>query len=69
VSESGAGETNLPSASAAALAPFETWSEWLRNAMGTMSATPGEAVRRPAIAGISPGGAPGCPTAARPAIR
>ncbi len=55
------GETNLPSASALALAPFEAWSEWLGNAMGTMSATPGETVPRPAIPGISPGGVPRVP--------
>ncbi len=35
------GETGSPSASSAALAPFEAWSEWLRNNMGAMSAAPG----------------------------
>jgi polyhydroxyalkanoate synthase len=37
-----AAETGLPNnAGSAAFAPFEAWSEWLRNNMGAMSATPG----------------------------
>src|SRR5215211_1942373 len=36
-----AGETGIPNSGSAAFAPFEAWSEWLRNNMGTMSASPG----------------------------
>src|SRR5918994_344273 len=36
-----AGETGVPNSGSAAFAPFEAWSEWLRNNMGAMSATPG----------------------------
>src|SRR5215211_3729906 len=36
-----AGETGIPNSGLAAFAPFEVWSEWLRNNMGTMSASPG----------------------------
>src|SRR5919112_3551410 len=34
-------ETGIPNSGSAAFAPFEAWSEWLRNNMGAMSASPG----------------------------
>src|SRR5436305_13512902 len=40
-SRGSSGETGSPNASSVAFAPFEAWSEWLRNHMGGMSATPG----------------------------
>jgi polyhydroxyalkanoate synthase subunit PhaC len=36
-----AGETGIPNSGSAAFAPLEAWSQWLRNNMGTMSASPG----------------------------
>lgn len=36
-----AGKTGGPNSGSAAFAPFEAWSEWLRNNMGVMSGTPG----------------------------
>jgi polyhydroxyalkanoate synthase subunit PhaC len=36
-----AGETGIPNSGSAAFAPFEAWSQWLRNNMGTMSASLG----------------------------
>src|SRR5215208_5225267 len=36
-----AGETGIPNSGSAAFAPFEVWSQWLRNNMGAMSASPG----------------------------
>lgn len=36
-----AGETGIPKSGSVAFAPFEAWSEWLRNNMGNMTATPG----------------------------
>ncbi len=36
-----AGETGAPNSGSAAFAPFEAWSEWLRDNMGATSATPG----------------------------
>ena len=35
------GETGVPNSGSAAFAPFEAWSQWLRNNMGAMSATQG----------------------------
>ena len=35
------GETGVPISGSAAFAPFEAWSEWLKNNMGAMSATQG----------------------------
>ena len=35
------GETGSPNSGSAAFAPFEAWSEWLRNNMGNMAAPPG----------------------------
>jgi polyhydroxyalkanoate synthase subunit PhaC len=36
-----AGETGVPNSGSAAFAPFEAWSQWLRDNMGATSATPG----------------------------
>ena len=36
-----AGETGVPNSGSAVFAPFEAWSEWLRNHVGATSATPG----------------------------
>ncbi len=36
-----AGETDVPNSGSAAFAPFEAWSQWLRNHMGATSATQG----------------------------
>src|ERR687897_2333019 len=43
MSDSGcnAKETGVPNSGSAIFAPFEAWSEWLRNNMGNMSAPPG----------------------------
>ena len=43
MSDSGgnAGETGVPNSGSAVFAPFEAWSEWLRNNMGNMTAPPG----------------------------
>jgi hypothetical protein len=35
------GDTGVPNSGSAAFAPFEAWSEWLRNNMGATSATQG----------------------------
>ena len=35
------GETGVPNSGSAAFAPFEEWSEWLRNNLDAMSATQG----------------------------
>jgi polyhydroxyalkanoate synthase len=40
-SRGSSGETGVPNSGSAAFAPFEAWSEWLRNNMGAMSATQG----------------------------
>ena len=40
-SEGHSGETDLPSAPSAALAPLDAWSEWFTNNLGAMSAAPG----------------------------
>src|SRR3954466_3753921 len=34
-------ETGVPNSGSAIFAPFEAWSEWLKNNMGNMSAPPG----------------------------
>src|SRR5215216_2029861 len=36
-----AGETGIPNSDSAAFAPFEAWSQWLKNNMGAMSVSPG----------------------------
>src|SRR5215213_7291520 len=36
-----AGETGIPNSGSAAFAPFEVWSQWLRNNMGTITTSPG----------------------------
>jgi polyhydroxyalkanoate synthase subunit PhaC len=54
-----AGETGVPNSGSAAFAPFEAWSEWLRNNMGAMTATPpgSNGEEEEAAAGAVPEGA------------
>src|SRR5919112_2162834 len=55
-------ETGIPNSGSATFAPFEAWSEWLRNNMGNMTAAP------PGFTGEEAGVVPEGATASNPLV-